>query len=845
MVETEETFFFIPHTHWEGAVFKTREEYLEIGLPNILRALHLLDEYPDYKFVLDQVCYVKPFLERFPEHEENFKKYVDEGRLAIVGGTDVMLDVNMPGGESYIRQVLYGKKYYRQKLGVDVKVGWQLDTFGHHAQMPQLLKLAGYTSFWFFRGVPDWNTPAEFLWEGLDGSQIPAFWLPLGYAVTYSSPKTFTEFTSFFNQQYELLTPFSRGPHRVGLAGADVCEPETHVPSLVREYNHQKNKPFSIKISIPTEYEAVVEERTIGRPVIKTELNPIFQGSYSSRIELKQRTRELERLLIDTEKVGVILHTMGETISSNSLWDAWEPILFNQAHDLMSGVMTDRVYEDTLRGYDFSKRIIDSELESRLERMIAYIETSGEGTAIVVFNSLGWPRTDVVFVNVGFIERDVMDLVLTDPDNEILPIQIVNSEKYNNGAILQARIAFIACNIPAMGYSIFHLLKQGIQEGVNASRAPQIHHSLENEFYSMEVDPASGAITSLVAKEGNWPVLSGNGNVLVMEEDRGDFWELYRPLDGGSRIAMRDRHEPPSKDHAFFSTDQSGDSGCIILGPVFSEFSVEHPFSGQGNFKTVVRLYAGLRRIDISTKILNNDQFVRYRVLFQTTIHQGQIIHEIPFGAIERPDGIEFPSQNWIDINDGHKGVALLNRGLPGNNIANGTMLLSLMRSTSIVAYGYSGGYEPGMTSKSGLELGKELCFDYALMPHMGNWEQAGVYRAALEYNHPMLAHTASAHPGRLPSRWSFLQISHPNIVVSALKMGEDGRGVVLRIYEASGHTVDNVKINMNDEIVAAQESNLLEDSGETIRIANKTINLNFHPFEIKTLKLLLKTTAQ
>lgn len=231
-----DTLWFIPHTHWEGAVFKTRAEYLDIGLPNILKALKLLSEHPDYRFVLDQVCYVKPFLERYPEQEATFRKFVAEGRLQLVGGTDVMPDVNMPSGESFVRQVLYGKGYYRDKLGVDVTVGWQLDTFGHHAQMPQLMKLAGYRSFWFFRGVSSFDVPSEFLWEGLDGTRIPAFWLPQGYAVTHGSPKTLPEFTRFCNQRFDLLGRWSRGADRVGLAGADVSEPEQHVPSLVEQF---------------------------------------------------------------------------------------------------------------------------------------------------------------------------------------------------------------------------------------------------------------------------------------------------------------------------------------------------------------------------------------------------------------------------------------------------------------------------------------------------------------------------------------------------------------------------------------------------------------------------------
>jgi len=286
------TFWFIPHTHWEGAVFKTREQYLDMGLPHILRALNLLKERPDYRFVLDQACYVKPFLERYPEEEAALRQMIADGRLQIVSGMDVMADVNMPCGESFVRQVLYGKGYYRRKLGVDVTVGWQLDTFGHHAQMPQLLKQAGYESFWFFRGVSSWEVPSEFLWQGLDGTQIPAFWLPHGYAVTYSSPQTLPEFTQFFKDRFQGLEPFSRGTDRVGLAGADVCVPEEHVPALVEAFNGQPDAPFNLRIGVPTDFEAIAAQRT-DRPVISGELNPIFQGAYSSRIELKQWTRSL------------------------------------------------------------------------------------------------------------------------------------------------------------------------------------------------------------------------------------------------------------------------------------------------------------------------------------------------------------------------------------------------------------------------------------------------------------------------------------------------------------------------------------------------------------------------
>src|SRR3954469_13305394 len=103
----KDTLWVIPHTHWEGAVFKTREEYLEMGLPHILHALQLLERHPEYTFVLDQVAYVKPFIERYPEHEAAFRKFIAQGRLELVLGMNVIPDVNKPGAESFVRQIQY------------------------------------------------------------------------------------------------------------------------------------------------------------------------------------------------------------------------------------------------------------------------------------------------------------------------------------------------------------------------------------------------------------------------------------------------------------------------------------------------------------------------------------------------------------------------------------------------------------------------------------------------------------------------------------------------------------------------------------------------------------------
>jgi len=839
--DAKDILFVIPHTHWEGAVFKTREEYLDKGLPYILRALRLLKAHPNYRFVLDQVCYVKPFLERYPEEEASFRKFVEEGRLGIVGGMHVMPDVNMPSGESFVRQVLYGKGYFRRKLGVEVTAAWQLDTFGHHPQIPQLLKLSGYKSLWFARGVADPKTPSEFLWEGIDGSRIAAFWPSPTYSSAYRSPKELPAFSDFMKSRFDSLAPYAGGRGRVALAGGDVTPPEEHVSALAEQFNRQANRPFELRLAVPADFEALVSQRR-DRPVIGGDRNPIFQGTYSSRIELKQRNRELERLLTMAEKLGVLLSWLGTPVDHDALWRAWEPVLFNHAHDLMCGVMTERVHDDTIRGYDFSKRIADEEVRARLESLSAAIDTRGEGIPIAVFNTLSWPRTDIAVANVGFSDSNVMDLGLVGPDGQAAPVQLLSSERNPVGGLLRAEIAFVARDVPAMGHTVYRLMP--LRSPAASDAKEQKEPVIENDYYRVEFEPAGGAMTRLLVKADNWEALRAPGNVVAREQDQGDLWvpyrtltELYRTKDDRTHIIRHDQHPAPQLGKAVFSNAQAGHPGTVSRGPVFSEFKVSHPFGKKGSFATTVRLYADLRRIDICTRLVNDEQMVRYRLLFPTSIRDGQSVHEIPFGAIQRPAGTEFPAQNWIDYSNGTRGIALLNRGLPGNNVADGTMMLSLLRST-VLGRDYGDPPRPGPDAS--LELGNEVTFHYALVPRAGDWRQAGVYRDGLEFNHPLVARALASHPGVLPNRWGFLEIAPHNVVASALKPGPDGTAV-LRVYEAAGQPTAAAQIRLSAHVVEAEEVNLMEDPGHKLAVADNTVKLDLRPFEIKTIKFRLQ----
>lgn len=836
---SKQTLYYIPHTHWEGAVFKTREEYLQMGLPNLLQALRLLKEFPEYKFALDQVAYFKPLLERYPEEAAAFRKFVAEGRLELVGGMDVMPDVVKPGGELFIRQMQYGQRYCREQFGVDVSVAWLIDTFGHHPQMPQLLRQAGFKSFWFCRGVPRDDLPSEFNWRGIDGTEISTMWLPGFYGLFYGPPRQFPEFAKFFQKRFDSLTPHARGNERVGLAGVDVSEPEDYAPPLVAQFNRQLDAPFNIRYSVPSEFAAAVARRR-NLPVLTNDFSPIFQGTYSSRIELKQATRRIEQRLLTAEKLSVLAHWLGAPGDDATLWRAWEPVLFNQTHDLASGVMTDHVYEDTAQSYAFSERLANEVIESRWHRIAAHIDTRGEGVPVVVFNPLGWPRTEIAEVEIGFGESSTQSVRLLDTDGKTAPVQIVESDRYRNGGLKRARLAFIARDVPALGYATYRVLAQRSAAESQRASEDKNRNSIENEFYRVTFDTATGAITSVFDKSLQWEALSGPANVITREQDKGDLWELYRGLNGASHIAMTNQQAVPKPGGAQFSSDFQGTNGIVRHGPIVSEFTVSHPFAN-GSFATRVRLHAGVRRIDIETQLVNHEKYVRYQALFPTSIRNGKYISEIPFGAIPRPAGIEFPAQHWVDYGDGRRGVALVNFGLPGNLVSEDTLMVSLLRSHNLGAYGFGGGYEPGMSSETGFELSRPLTFNYALVPHASEWNDAAVYRAGLEFNHPLLVRKTTPHAGKLPARWGLLELSAPNVVLTSLNPSGTNHTAVVRIYEASGRASSKVNLKLHAQIAAAREANLLEDAGRRLKTENDIVQFDLHPFEIKTIQLQFK----
>src|SRR5262249_3798402 len=173
------------------------------------------------------------------------------------------------------------------------------------------------------------------------------------------------------------------------------------------------------------------------------------------------------------------------------------------------------------------------------------------------------------------------------------------------------------------------------------------------------------------------------------------------------------------------------------------------------------------------------------------------------------------------------------------NITTDGTMMISLLRSHNLGAYGFGGGYEPGMSSESGFQIGRERTMRYALVPHAGDWRDAGCFRDGLGFNRPLLCRKVLPHSGDLPARWGLLEVSSANVVVSAFKPGRDGTAV-LRVYEAAGRATPATRIAFKARVVEARTANLLEDPEAELPVEQNAISLDLRPYQIRTIRLRL-----
>ena len=800
-----QTIYLVPHTHYDVAWAFTKEEYLRINEAIVDEALQLM-ETSEFKFCLEQTFLLQEIEKRNPDLWQRIHSMVTAGKLEIVDGQYLMPDTMLPTGEVLIREILFGKRYCKQKLGIDVPVAWAADSFGMNAQLPQIYRKAGYKWLAFRRGARADITQSEFLWKGLDGTTILAHWFPLGYRAGLDIDKweeSFVELNKFASTAYILMP-----------CGSGSMPPQPEIVQKAKDWN-QAHPNIEMKIASPREFFQALENsgkrfEIIEGELYDDELVDVFPQVCSSRTWIVLGSRECEGLLTTAEEFATIAWLLGARYPTNEFREAWEKILFIAFHDVITGCGVDEIYEEVKEIFTTLKAKLSQILTESLTYITKKINTKGKGT--VVFNPLPWSTKNWVEVS------------------------------GKKGLVAE---------VPPLGYKVYNITTQD-RDTVN--RIETEGNRIETPFFRLEVDEKSGMV-KVFDKAGNLLV---HGNEIVIEDEVGDLYhhrsrfspELIKSESGGG--FQYGSFKPKS-----FKIEEEGSRVKVVFENEY--YCLTWPYRLKERFppmlykyKTLdickeIIIFRDIPRIEFITRINNKYPNVRLRVKFDTGIERKVYSRETQFGVISepteyftraaqpwgtKPSGI--PNfMSWFDVSDGMRGLTFMNKGLPAVEIVEESVYITLLRGVyGLSADGISG---PLVPTQDALEL-KPHTFEYALQPHNGDWRQAEMYKQAQEFHHLPIPIQAESNGDMAPES-SFLKLSPNNLILSALKKAEDSDEVILRFFETKGEATE-AKVELFRAIKGLAVVDLLEREERELPFTENRFGLKVNPFEIVTLKL-------
>ncbi|MBN1811512.1 MAG: alpha-mannosidase [Anaerolineae bacterium] len=782
---TVPTMFAFGHAHIDVAWLWPLAETERKVARTLATQLALMEEYPEYKFLQSQPHLYHMAKTRYPELYERIKAAVRAGQLIPEGSTWVEPDTNVPGGESLIRQFIYGKRFFQEEFGVECELLWLPDVFGYSGALPQIMRGCGikYFStqkiFWSYHGGDPfpYNT---FIWEGIDGSEVFAH---LHY--DYNSPVDPASVIQRWNMRVQKdgfstqLFPFGWGDGGGG--------PTRDHLEFARRQRNLEGVP-RVRIASPVAY--FEDQEAQGWPDVRYVGELYFQahrGTYTSQARTKRGNRKSEIALREAEMWGSVAGVLGDfECPMETLREAWTAVLLNQFHDILPGSSIHRVYEEAEAAYD---EVIRRVGEVARQAASAIIDAITDGSvALTVFNSLSWERTALISLPEGF------DGAVSGAGSP-LPVQILGG-------------GFAEVAVPPCGWTTLHP-GQGAEPG-NLLKATDC--LLENDCLQVVFND-KGEITDILDKETDRNLAAGLCSRLRMYKDVPSAWDAW---DIESTYAS-----------APVDLDEVAQIEVVSGGPLVAKLCITR-WLHKSKMIQEVSLRRGSRRIDFRTVIDWQESHKLLKVDFPVNVHTPEAIHEIQFGHIRRPnhasrqfdaDRFEVPAHRWTALAEENRGCAVLNDCKYGVNVLGNSIDLTLLKSA----------LAPDMTADRGCQE-----FTYAFYAWNGSFADSDVVREAYDLNCPVLV-----VPGAGGERALFC-VDAPNVIVESVKPAEDGSGdLILRLYE-SKRTATRCVLTTSLPIAAARQANMLEETEAELRCEGGEILLDFRAFEIKTLRLNL-----
>lgn len=757
-------------------------EGLETIRATFRSALDRINEYPDFIFTGSSAAFYAWLKDTDPALFAEVRERVKEGRWEIVGGWWIQPDANVPCGESLVRQALYGQRFFMKEFGVMATVGYNPDTFGHTGTLPQILSKAGLTRYIFMRPMEhEKHLPGNvFRWQSPDGSEVLASRIARAYGtwgddlrdhVTASDqvrPPYVKDYMVFYGVGNHGGGPTRRNIDSIHALALDVGAPSTVLSSLDRFFS-------SVEAEIQNGAQA---------PVITDDLQHHARGCYTAESEVKRQNRRVEHLLMNAERFAAVAWSqLGHIYPQDMLTNAWQALLFNQFHDILAGSSLPEAYEDARDSFGYAASIANKVLYTSIQALSGRIDTRGPGDALVIYNPLPWAVTIPIEVERGSAS-------ITDTDGNALTSQAIQPTT----VVGQRRSCFVA-DLPAMGYRLFRqdtaqssadnpLFKPAAGETVHeTSQSDQLRvsaTSLENRFWRLEIDPASGNIASLFDKRNQVEVIAAPANGCIVIGDPSDTW---------SHDVVSFRNE----------IGRFGDARVAIEedGPVRAALRIETRW-GHSTVLQRLYLYRDIDVIECRLTVNWQEHNKMLKLSFPARLDDPHATYDIAYGSIARAcNGEEEPGQQWIDVTgtahtvNGEPltyGVSLLNDSKYGYDVLDSELRMSLLRSP---IYAYHDPYKPDAQREYVYQDQGIQTISYRIVPHAGNWQEAGIPRRAWELNVQPLWVNEYSHAGSLPAVGSFLNAEPASILLTVCKKAEDDDALIVRGYETAGRPVN------------------------------------------------------
>lgn len=814
----------VGNSHIDMAWLWPWTETVEVVRNTFRTALQLMDEYPGFIYSQSSVRDYEWLRDKYPAEFAEIQKRVKEGRWELVGGMWVEPDLNMPDGESLVRQILVGKRFFQRQFAVDVTVGWNPDSFGYTWQLPQIYRKSGFDSF--VTQKLSWNDTTVFpyklfWWQSPDGSKVLTYF-PHTYIGTTDPVGLANDIANYAPSTHfpEIMQLYGVGDHGGGPTREELDEalrleqPSTVFPKV----------EFSTARGFFDDVQHAIATQGLQLPVWNNELYLEYhRGCYTTQSETKKQIRENEEQLENAEKFSALSFALEKRPYSNSAFeDIWKKVLFDDFHDIMPGSGVGNNYVEALQNLKEANLESGKLLGDSLHDLTANIDTRGDGASFVVFNSLSWARTAPVTVEVHTPAAG-QQLEAVDETGKALLSQILDSDAETE----RTRIEVMVPDVPSLGYRVVHV--RAVEHAEQPASPLKVSGmTAENEYFRVQVDPNTGCITSLFDKAAGKETVApgGCGDLLqtfVDKPARQDAWEIS--FDGLSW----DLKNPESVK-------------LVENGPERAVIEIRNRFQSSDMTRDLI-IQPDVPRIDVHTEVNWHEHHILLKVGFPVNVHATKATFEIPFGAIERPTTrntaaekaqFEVPAERWGDISDTEEGVSLLNASKYGYDALNNVIRLSLLRSPTMPA-------PDGHFADQGHHE-----FTYALYPHPGNWQEGGTMRQGYNLNYPLIAIEADTHSGAWPARRSFVNIDPGNVILTAMKKAEDSNALLLRFYEFEGKS-SNVRLELPEAASSAAETDLMEKVIRPLNLqgAGREIDVPVSPYSITTIEAEFGTASR